>query len=193
MGAGGDADPDRDPDDEVVLRLPEALRGAFKEPMGPIETDAGLLVGDVSGPLIAVGDVVTYHFERIGHTPDVAVVDGLTERETVDPDVADVLETSDARRLAARNPAATLSASVLRALREAIESEEPVAIDVEGEEALVTVPALARAPAGASVVYGQPGEGMVHVRVDEETRERARGLLERMDGDHERLWELLGE
>ncbi|MDL5362263.1 GTP-dependent dephospho-CoA kinase family protein [Halalkalicoccus sp. NIPERK01] len=180
-----------DTEAEIVLRLPDSLRGAFKEPMGAIETDAEVLVGDISGPLIAVGDVVTYHFERIGHTPDVAVIDGLTERDTVEPEVADVLEASGARRIEATNPAAALSASILRALREAVGSEEPVAIDVEGEEDLVTLPALVLAPEGASVVYGQPGEGMVHVRVDEGTRERARDLLERMDGDHGRLWELL--
>lgn len=183
---------DADPEAEIVLSLPDALRGAFKDPLGPIETDAEVLAGDVVGPLITVGDVVTYHFERIGHTPDVAVVDGLTERDTVEDDVARTLEASDARRREANNPAATLSESMLRTLREALEAAEPTVIDVDGEEDLVTLPAIAIAPDGASVVYGQPGEGMVHVRVDSEVRERARDLLNRMDGDHERARELLG-
>lgn len=190
MGAGG-SDPDADPEAEVVLSLPDSLRGAFKDPLGPIETDAERLAGDVVGPLVTVGDVVTYHFERIGHTPDVAVVDGLTERDAVDDDVARTLEASDARPREATNPAATLSASILRTLRDAMEAPEPTVIDVDGEEDLVTLPAIAIAPEGASVVYGQPGEGMVHVRVDEDVRERARGLLDRMDGDRERAWELL--
>lgn len=176
---------------DVVLSLPEDLRGAFKDPLGPIETDAERLAGDVAGPLITVGDVVTYHFERIDHTPDVAVVDGLTERDAVESEVADVLGASEARRIAATNPAAALSASMLRAIREAMDADEPVAIDVDGEEDLVTLPAIVLASEDASVVYGQPGEGMVHVRVGSEVREHARGLLERMDGDHERLWELL--
>jgi GTP-dependent dephospho-CoA kinase len=186
-GAGDDADPEAD----VVLSLPDSLRGAFKDPLGPIETDAERLVGDVVGPLIAVGDVVTYHFERIGHTPDVAVVDGLTERDAVDSEVARTLEASDARPREAMNPAATLSESMLRTLREALEAAEPTVIDVDGEEDLVALPAIAIAPEGASVVYGQPGEGMVHVRVEEEVRERARDLLERMEGDHGRAWALL--
>lgn len=190
MGAGG-SDPDADPEAEVVLSLPDSLRGAFKDPLGPIETDAERLAGDVVGPLVTVGDVVTYHFERIGHTPDVAVVDGLTERDAVDDEVARTLEASDARPREATNPAATLSASILRTLRDAMEAPEPTVIDVDGEEDLVTLPAIAIAPEGASVVYGQPGEGMVHVRVDEDVRERARGLLDRMDGDRERAWELL--
>ncbi|WP_122088087.1 GTP-dependent dephospho-CoA kinase family protein [Halalkalicoccus subterraneus] len=179
--------------DEVLLRLPDSLRGAFKDPMGPVETDAETLLGSVSGPLIAVGDVVSYHFERVGRTPDVAVVDGLTERDTVEPEIADALEASSARRIEATNPAATLSVSMCRALREALESEDSVAIDVDGEEDLVVLPALVLAPEGASVVYGQPGEGMVHVDVDSGTKERARDLLERMDGDHGRLWSILGE
>lgn len=177
--------------DEVLLRLPDSLRGAFKDPMGPVETDPEVLLGSVSGPLIAVGDVVSYHFERIGRTPDVAVVDGLTERDTVEPEVADALEASSARRITAANPAATLSEPMVRTLREAIESEEPVAVDVDGEEDLAVLPALVLAPEGASVLYGQPGEGMVHVEVNAESKARARDLLERMDGDHERLWSLL--
>jgi hypothetical protein len=194
MGTGdGDSDDSdgSDAEPETVLSLPDSLRDAFKDPLGSIETDAEVLVGDVSGPLIAVGDVVTYHFERIGHTPDVAVVDGLTERDAVDGEVARTLEASDATPREATNPAATLSEAMLRTLREAYEAAEPTVIDVDGEEDLVALPAIAIAPEGASVVYGQPGEGMVHVRVGDEVRERARALLERMDGDHERAWELL--
>jgi uncharacterized protein (UPF0218 family) len=48
------------------------------------------------------------------------------------------------------------------------------------------------APAGASVVYGQPGEGMVLVTVTDEIHEQMADLLARMDGDTERLHELLG-
>ena len=190
-GSDSETDADAASDVEIVLTLPDSLRGAFKDPLGPIETDADVLAGDVAGPLITVGDVVTYHFERIGHTPDVAVVDGLTERDTVDDEIARTLGASDARRRTVVNPTATLSEPMLRTLREALEAAEPTVIDVDGEEDLVTLPAIAIAPEGASVVYGQPGEGMVHVQVDEAVRERARGLVGRMDGDHDRAWELL--
>jgi uncharacterized protein (UPF0218 family) len=48
------------------------------------------------------------------------------------------------------------------------------------------------APPGASVVYGQPGEGMVLVPADESHSSRMHDLLARMDGDPDRLFELLG-
>jgi uncharacterized protein (UPF0218 family) len=51
---------------------------------------------------------------------------------------------------------------------------------------------VALAADGASVVYGQPGEGMVHVVVDDEVRASARELLGRFEGDTDRLFELLG-
>ncbi|MFC6726763.1 DUF359 domain-containing protein, partial [Halobium palmae] len=50
-------------------------------------------------------------------------------------------------------------------------------------EDLATLPAIVAAPLGASVVYGQPDQGMVHVPVTEETKAEARDLLARMDGD----------
>jgi uncharacterized protein (UPF0218 family) len=41
------------------------------------------------------------------------------------------------------------------------------------------------------VVYGQPGEGMVLVTVDTDAKAHVRALLERFDGDLDRLFELL--
>ncbi len=61
---------------------------------------------------------------------------------------------------------------------------------VDGEEDLA-LPAIVAAPEGASVVYGQPDEGMVHVRVTAEAKAEMRTLLDRFDGDTERFWRLL--
>lgn len=183
--------PDDDRDDaDVVVTLPDELRSAFKDPLGPVYTDPEVLLEDAGSPLISVGDIVTYHFERVGVQPDVALVDGRTKRRDVDEEVR---ETVDAlpNRIEAMNPAGTLSAELLDALVTAVDRPEPTTIIVDGEEDLAAVPAVLVAPVGASVVYGQPDEGMVEIRVTEERKAEFRGLLERMDGDHERLWTLL--
>jgi uncharacterized protein (UPF0218 family) len=188
---------------EAVLILPDDLREAFKEPFGPVFTDAGALLEAIEkpGPIVAVGDVVTYHLVEAGRRPDVAVLDGYTERTPVAAEIEAGTDTGAYDTdIGVENPAAVLTAGILDALAAALagaggngdgEKAEHTVIDVEGEEDLVTVPAIAAAPAGASVVYGQPGEGMVRVPVKENTRRRARELLEGMDGDHERAWELL--
>jgi hypothetical protein len=102
-GDDPDSDSDSDPDADATgdappdagapapLVLPESLRAAFKEPLGPVFTDAAALLAAAGRPVVAVGDVVTYHLLRAGHEPAVAVVDGRTKRRAVDPAVAAVL------------------------------------------------------------------------------------------------------
>ncbi|WP_135829580.1 GTP-dependent dephospho-CoA kinase family protein [Halorussus halobius] len=169
------------------------MRAELGEPMGPICTDTERLLADAGEPLVAVGDVVTYHVERAGVVPDVAVVDGLTERDAVDDEVASSVARlgERAREVRVENPAATLSRELVEALREAVADPEPTVLVVDGEEDLVTLPAVVAAPLGASVVYGQPGEGMVHATVTEESKREMRDLLARMDGDPETLLTVL--
>lgn len=180
---GGDAEP--------LLSLPPELRSALKDPMGPIETDAETLLERVDGPLIAVGDVVTYHFLEADRQPDVVVVDGRTKRREVDEEIRETV-TSGAS-LEVTNPPADVTAALVRALLDALAAEKPTTILVEGEEDLAVLPAIVAAPDGATVVYGQPDEGMVRVCVTEEIRAEIRSLLEEFDGDHDRFRRLLGE
>ena len=173
----------------VVVELQPDLRSAFKDPFGPVYTDADELLAEVSGKLIAVGDVVTYHLEEAGRPPDVAVIDDQTQRGEIDADISEALTETD---VTVDNPAATLTEELLTTLVEAIEADETVRIFVDGEEDLVALPAMIAAPDGSSVVYGQPNEGMVHVAITPEMRARMRDLLSRMEGDPERALSLIG-
>ncbi|WP_277554546.1 GTP-dependent dephospho-CoA kinase family protein [Halobaculum limi] len=165
-----------------MLTLPDSLRGAFKDPLGPVYTDTERLLSEAGDPIVAVGDVVTYHLRVAGRDPDVAVIDGKTKREAVGEEIAAVLDGGN-RRIDVENNPATLSRAMFEALAAALAADEPVVIHVTGEEDLATVPAVVAAPDGASVVYGQPDEGMVLVDVTAESRAHARDLLSRMDGD----------
>jgi uncharacterized protein (UPF0218 family) len=51
---------------------------------------------------------------------------------------------------------------------------------VEGEEDLLTLVAVLKAPENSLVVYGQPHEGIVAVRVDKTTKEKVRQIVETM-------------
>jgi hypothetical protein len=174
----------------ALLRLPDELRAAFKEPLGSVYTDPETLLADAGEPVIAVGDVVTYHLRSAGHVPAVAVLDGKTKREAVSEEIAAALSAEDSR-IPVENPAATLTRELLTTLRDAINERESVVLHVDGEEDLATLPAIVAAPLGGSVVYGQPDEGMVLVRVTEEAQREARELLGRMDGDSERALAIL--
>ena len=177
-----------------MLELQESLRSELKTPLGPIYTDPGELLADAGTPLVTVGDVVTYHVVEAGETPAVALVDDRTERSAVSDEIAGRLGAFDGfdRTRTVSNPAAKLTVELLSTLREAVESDERTLIEVDGEEDLATLPALLVTPLGGSVVYGQPGEGMVHAAVTEEHRARARDLLSRMRGETAELWTVLG-
>ena len=168
----------------VVARLPDDLRDDLKAPLGPVLTDVDELLGLVDGPLIAVGDVVTATLARAGRPPDLAVVDGRTERGPVDDDVAALVPEAD---VTVENPAATVTAELVEAMAAGLVADGRTTVLVDGEEDLAVLPALLLAPTGASVVYGQPGEGMVVVGVYAGVRARAREWLDAMATDPERL------
>jgi len=175
-----------------VLTLPPELREAFKEPFGPLYTDIDELLADAGEPIIAVGDVVTYHLREAGHEPHVAVVDGLTERAAIPEEIRAGLEGAGEHRIDVVNDPAELSRDLLLSLREAVDAEAATLLVVEGEEDLATLPAVLAAPLGGSVVYGQPGEGMVLVEVTEAARAEMRDLLVRFDGDADAALAALG-
>lgn len=178
----------------VVVELQTELRGELKEPMGAVYTDTATLLAEAGDLVFAVGDMVTYHLLKADRTPDLALVDEKTERDAVDDDVTEAIGGFD-REVTVANPAATLTKQLLTELREGIDraGEESTLITVDGEEDLAVLPVVVAAPAGSSVVYGQPGEGMVLVDVDRAAVDRARDLLSRMNGDTERLWTVLKE
>ncbi|WP_276273719.1 GTP-dependent dephospho-CoA kinase family protein [Haloarcula litorea] len=168
----------------VLLELPAALRAELKEPLGPIYTDADALLADAGDPIVAVGDIVTYHLLEAGYVPALALVDERTKRSAVDEEVTAAIGGFE-RTVSVENPAGTLTRDLLAAMREGLAAGETTLVDVDGEEDLATLPAVLAVPEGASVVYGQPDEGMVLVTPEGTARERARSLLERMDGDTE--------
>ncbi|RNJ73418.1 MAG: DUF359 domain-containing protein, partial [Thaumarchaeota archaeon S14] len=76
--------------------------------------------------------------------------------------------------------AGTIADSALAALREALAAPRPVRLTVDGEEDLLAVPLCEMCEDGTVVAYGQPGEGMVIVRVGDGPRARARRVMKMM-------------
>ena len=127
--------------------------------------------------LIAVGDVTVRTMLEMDITPDIALIDGQTKRtHLAEEDRVDA--SSFSRHLRAENPPGQLTPSLLTALQQAVDEEEPCLIDVEGEEDLAPLYAHLLAPIGSIVVYGQPRQGVVVQLTSLATKERCRRLLE---------------
>ena len=158
-----------------------ALRRKLKKPVGTLYRANQLkrppfLLGLRTSPfVISVGDRVTETLQALGRTPDVQVVDEVERRMKRPPP-----EVPYVRLVRASNPAGSITAEAIEAVRNALEGEKPARVLIEGEEDLLAIPAIEAAPPGTSLYYGQPGEGVVMVLVDERARLSARSMIAAM-------------
>lgn len=127
--------------------------------------------------VIAVGDATTERMIGFGITPDIAVIDGRERRAKRADSVI-----YDAEHVKCTNPAGAISAQAVKIIDEALKSAGVVLINVDGEEDLLALPLFAKAPDGSVVLYGQPLEGMVVVKINSAKRKRARDLMKRITG-----------
>jgi uncharacterized protein (UPF0218 family) len=124
-----------------------------------------------SSVVYTVGDIVTYHLLQRGVRPEIAVIDGHTMRVPCNR-----IPSVYPRRLTVPNAAGTLGDALIEALKDAV-SDPPALIFVDGEEDLAVIPLVIASPAGAVILYGQPGEGVVLRVVDERAKREAAELL----------------
>jgi uncharacterized protein (UPF0218 family) len=125
--------------------------------------------------VITVGDRVTDTLGALGRTPDVQIVDGVERREKRKPP-----DVPYARLIKVKNPAGTLTEDSIDGVRRAFSGEKPVRVEVEGEEDLMAMLAIAMAPVSAVIFYGQPGVGVVVVKANGDSKSRTRAILAEM-------------
>jgi len=151
------------------------IEGSFDE---TVEKLMKLIEKEKPSIIISVGDVVSESLIKKDVFPDVFIVDHKVMRKSIAPFSAKVDETRYVK-----NPAGTLTEEALNELKEVLKkkSGKRVKIVVDGEEDLLTLPAVLYAPENSLVVYGQPRTGIVAVKVMRQTRERVRKVIEEME------------
>ncbi|HII99993.1 MAG TPA: DUF359 domain-containing protein [Candidatus Methanomethylophilaceae archaeon] len=161
-------------------RLPEHMRQELARPFGPIIDEKRLQERKDSSLLVTVGDIVSLTAMKLGIRPHLIVYDGRTERREM-TGLSRLVEEEGYRIVTVRNPPGTISNELMEAVKNALKGCEPMSIRVEGEEDLAVLACILYAPVGSWVVYGQPGEGMVLIEVDEDLPERIKELWNRME------------
>jgi hypothetical protein len=165
------------------LVLTEALRSSLKRPLGKlvhgsdpeIDLEIATAISAKKRPrIVFVGDAVSRTAITKGIRRDVMIIDNREKRAQTEP-----LDVRVAKTFRVRNDPGTIGSQAWAAVDEAIESGDAIMI-VEGEEDLLTLVAMVVAPLGSLVIYGQPGEGLVLVEVDDSARKKAWSLLEGM-------------
>jgi uncharacterized protein (UPF0218 family) len=160
--------------------IPDEKRGLFKEPIGSLINENDLKKLDTRNKLITVGDVVSLTVSGMGIVPDIAVYDGMTERREMTA-FASVAESKGWVTDTVTNPAGTMTAELVQAIKNALSGQGRKVIRVIGEEDLAVMPCILLSPIGTNIIYGMPGKGMMLVTTDEHIRKRTEGLLEHME------------
>lgn len=164
------------------MKLPENIREQFKTPLGVLLPEAKadkehiLEFLSKDSYIITVGDRTTEKMIEFDLIPSLQIVDGQEKRKKREPPKLENITT-----LNCDNPAATIAESGIDLIKKAFSLKPPVRILVNGEEDLLVIPACLYAPENAIIMYGQPNEGLVIVKITQEIRNKTQELLDLMD------------
>lgn len=149
------------------------IRGSFEETM----KELGRMI-DKEKPvkIVAVGDAVSENMMKHGFHPHILIVDNKVMRNPIQP-----IKIETHFTLYVKNPPGTLTDDALKTVKEAMKQTRHTRIVIDGEEDLLTLAAVLNAPNGSFVVYGQPHEGIVVVKVSEQKKREIQGIVDSME------------
>ena len=127
--------------------------------------------------VITVGDKTTENMIHFGITPQIQVIDGLEKRNQRDIPVDKTIRTE----LTCKNPPGGITKESFLTIKKAFSYERSVRVIVKGEEDLLVIPVCIFAPENSVVMYGQPNEGLVLVRVTPEIQAKVQKILDSMN------------
>jgi uncharacterized protein (UPF0218 family) len=149
------------------------IRGSFNETMKKLKD----LVEKENPPMIvSVGDSVSKNLTENDVFPKLSIVDNKVMRKRIQP----IALTAD-KTLYVKNPPGTITDEALATIQEALEHNRRVKVVVDGEEDLLTLAAVLYASENSFVVYGQPLEGIVVVKVTEQKKKEVTEVFKAME------------
>ena len=162
------------PELRVKLKEPFGIliRGSFAETMDKMEN---IVKREKPPKIVSVGDTVSRNLHEHQMNPQLSITDNKRMRRRIKP------RTFKGKNIVhVKNPQGTITEEAITAIREALESNERVHIIVDGEEDLLALIAVLYAPEKSLVVYGQPYEGIVVIKVTSEKKAGAKEILKAM-------------
>lgn len=126
--------------------------------------------------IVAVGDEVSRMMLDLRQNSMVLIFDRQTKRAATAP-----LASGEMNIFRIKNPAGFIFSEARETIKKILSAKHSAVVEVEGEEDLLALPAMAYAPLRSIVIYGQPDEGVVVSIIDEARRKFARRFMRRME------------
>ncbi len=164
------------------MKLPNSLRDQFKNPLGILIPDIDATKQNIQKYLdddsfiITVGDRTTQKMIEFDLIPSLMIVDGQEKRSK-----RTAPELDSATQITVENPAAEITLQSIDVIKKALSMNPPVRILVNGEEDLLVLPVCIHAPENSVIMYGQPNEGLVVVKISTEIRNKVQRLIDLME------------
>ena len=165
------------------MKLPDSLRDQLKIPLGHLIPENQANKSNIqkhlseNSYLITVGDRTTEKMIDFGLIPSLQIIDNQEKRVKREPVKSDIRYTE----LVCNNPAAEITPQSIDVIKKAFISKTPVRLTVAGEEDLLVIPVCIHAPENSIVMYGQPNQGLVLVKITPEIRNKTQRLLDLME------------
>lgn len=165
------------------MKLPDSLRDQMKNPLGDLIPESQVSKSSIqkylqtNSYLITVGDRTTEKMIAYDLVPSLQIIDNYEKRVKREPTKNNITYTE----LSCNNPAAEITPASIEIIKKAFTSKSPVRLTIIGEEDLLVLPVCIHAPENSVVMYGQPNEGLVIVKVTPEIRNKTQRLLDLME------------
>jgi len=163
------------PELRIKLKQPlgSLIRGSFIE---TIKKFSDMVNREKPSIVISVGDTVSKNLAKNHILPRLSIIDNKRMRKSIPQTLLATEKT-----LYVKNPQGTITEEAIAAIQEALQSSRHAKIVIDGEEDLLTLIAIMQAPQDSFVLYGQPHEGIVVVKVTRDKKTEVSEILKAME------------
>ncbi|MFP3909500.1 MAG: GTP-dependent dephospho-CoA kinase family protein [Archaeoglobaceae archaeon] len=173
-----------------MLKLTEELREKCSRPFGRLYSGNDVEITNIEeiqdySLLICVGDVVSYHALNSGLRPHIILMDKKTKRE-FNEEISDKVDrlSRDYEVVDVENPIGCVSADLAQKIESSlsrVNSGQKIKMVVEGEEDLAVIPLVCILPQNSLIIYGQPHQGVVALKVTPDKKILIHHILRKME------------
>ena len=153
--------------------LNDKVAHELKKPFGKVYKE----LPSIEGKVVSIGDVTTKHLLSNGIIPNLSILDFKTKRN-IPVDIPHKFKTI----FEVENPQGCISDEAIERIKYlSTIHDRDMALIIKGEEDLLTIPVIKYFPEDTSVIYGQPDEGMVLLKITDELKQKIEKLLKEME------------
>ena len=162
----------------TTLYLPPEIRDLLKKPFGQLIKN-NIYEFEKLDPskIVSVGDIATKTLLDRKIIPKISIVDLIVEREKKFTSIRDLGFKNPSSIIKVDNAAGTITQALWSEVKNAVQAKETTIIKVTGEEDLAVLPVILLLPLSWKIFYGQPGEGLVAITIDERIKITAHNIL----------------